>query len=488
MGKRKEPFSIFFNEKLKALNERTQNNLSTEDIGNAIGITYEMFRKIVNRKKPNQTRDCIIAISAVLELNSDEANEAISIYDGNMPHLEAAIDNTVTRDDLIIEILENQIIYQLSIHEIDQLLLASGFPALHIIDHRKKSSEEDDDFECIDNGDNVEYNRDDYIYGDKYDSLETEYIYKTNRITAQMELLCKADGTKYYLRCNYEISYDIKNSNKLKGEFNYQYVRENSEPVAVMNINESGHLKPFFLKLKYQIKCEKSRILDVLNDTRNYYERVSAKVISNELHVFYETYNYTVPELGEYYLMDYVNGKYTLYVSHESRFMRFYLSEKEYHDLFGKSSDKYEECYSSEVEIISEAAPRRPYRGEMIRLRSRAFRDAQDKINALIDKLRSGQVHIRNFVMIYDFDYEVLSYYKVEEAFQCTYHPEYDVIDGIGIDKITVTLPEGIQADLSFEDLCEGFKLGLSTIEEVGTFLITHKTFDLEELLKIGTC
>lgn len=489
MKREKNVFSDFFDTKLKALNDRIQGIISKRDVGDELGIKYEMFRKIINKGKPNQSRDCIIAISAVLELNSDETNEALSIYDANMPQLRAADTNTATRDDLIIDILESQAIDRLSIKEIDNILSSRGFPPLHIIDHRNKISEENNTtYVCVDNndGDNyLHYNLEDYLYGDIYDSLETEFVYKTNRFSTRMKIVCTTDNSEYWLSCIYEIRYDRK-SHKTKSAYIYGYIKDDNTPVKVTDINANVHLKPFFLKMKYQIKYEKCRILSVLNDTRNYHERISAKVIENELHVFYETYNYVVPELGEYYLMDYVNGEYTLYVSHESRFMRYYLSEQEYLDLFGKTSDKYDEHYSSVEQIDSAVALASPDRKEIIRLRVRAYRNAQDKINSLIDKLRSGKAHIRNLKEIYDNELEVLSYYRVENAFQCSYDSEYGEIDGVGLDKVSFSLPGDMQVELSVDDLCAGFTLGLSTIEEVGAFLITHKTFDLAELFGVG--
>ena len=102
------------------------------------------------------------------------------------------------------------------------------------------------------------------------------------------------------------------------------------------------------------------------------------------------------------------------------------------------------------------------------------------------NKLISGQAHIRNLKEIYDNELDVLSYYKVEEAFQCSYDPEYGEIDGTDLDKESFSLPGDMQVELSVDDLFAGFTLGLSTIEEVGSFLMTHKTFYLAELLDLG--
>ncbi len=57
--------------------------------------------------------------------------------------------------------------------------------------------------------------------------------------------------------------------------------------------------------------------------------------------------------------------------------------------------------------------------------------------------------------------------------------------NGVGLDKVSFSIHGDMQVELSVNDLCAGFTLGLSTIEEVGTFLMTHKTFDLVDY---GTC
>ena len=61
----KNSFSLFFDNKLKALKERAigkTRKISKKSIASELNIGYEMFRKIVNKQKTNEKRDCIIAI------------------------------------------------------------------------------------------------------------------------------------------------------------------------------------------------------------------------------------------------------------------------------------------------------------------------------------------------------------------------------------------------------------------------------------------
>ena len=426
-----------------------------------------LFRHYVNKSKVLKKRDCIIAICAMLQADTSDTNDGLYYYDME------ELNDYDPRDEMLMDILDEQTQCFLTIDEINQKLSGKFFPELDIIDHRKKKDiiKPEYTFRVIKTS--VECRTDELIYGDPYDSLDTAYK-RLCRIYAFMWL--DDNGRKGYELCAEPDGFLSCTEYPMRGEWYHKY----DSP------ENSGIFKNCFIELQRRAMAEKKRIAEPLNDTRNYHERISAKVIKNELHVFYETYNYTVPELGEYYLMDYVNGEYTLYVSHKSRFMRYYLSEQEYLDLFGKISDKYDEHYSSIEQIENAIASVSTDRKEIIRLRIRAYRNAQDKINSLIDKLISGQAHIRNLKEIYDNELDVLSYYKVEEAFQCSYDPEYGEIDGTGLDKVSFSLPGDMQVELSVDDLCAGFTIGLSTIEEVGTFLMTHKTFDLAESLTTG--
>lgn len=403
----------------------------------------------------------------MLQADTSDTNDGLYYYDME------ELNDYDPRDEMLMDILDEQTQCFLTIDEINQKLSGKFFPELDIIDHRKKKDiiKPEYPFRVIKTS--VECRTDELIYGDPYDSLDTAYK-RLCRIYAFMWL--DDNGRKGYELCAEPDGFLSCTEYPMRGEWYHKY----DSP------ENSGIFKNCFIELQRRAMAEKKRIAEPLNDTRNYHERISAKVIKNELHVFYETYNYTVPELGEYYLMNYVNGEYTLYVSHKSRFMRYYLSEQEYLDLFGKISDKYDKHYSSGEQIESAIASASTDRKEIIRLRVRAYRNAQDKINSLIDRLRSGKAHIRNLKEIYDNELDVLSYYKVDEAYQCSYDPEYGEIDGVGLDKVSFSIPGDMQVELSVDDLCAGFKIGLSTIEEVGTFLMTHKTFDLAELLTLG--
>lgn len=64
--------------KMKSKDKLTINGelgIKTRELAQRVGINYEMFRKILNKTKPNQPRDCIIAICAALFLSECETKD-----------------------------------------------------------------------------------------------------------------------------------------------------------------------------------------------------------------------------------------------------------------------------------------------------------------------------------------------------------------------------------------------------------------------------
>lgn len=466
------PFSKFYRRKLKEYNDNIC-DLSQDDIAAQLGIPAALMPKyIANGDKATKKRDCVIAMCMMVHMSVDDINTALLKY--GMPHFEEAN----RRDKVIMDLINKNretVDPPLSFDELNNYLFYETGTYFDIIKHRNKNTNKKSAAPFTIVKKRVECRTDDLIFGDPYDSLDTAYN-RLCRIFAFMWL--DDNGRKRYKLCAEPDGFLSCTEYTMEGE---RYRKFGS-------LEDTGIFKSRFIELQQTALNEQRKMAELLRDTRNYHERISAKVIENELHVFYETYNYTVPELGEYYLMDYVNGEYTLYVSHESRFFRYYLSKQDYFALFGRSFDKYDELYSSVEQIESAAAAVSPNRKAIIRLRVKAFQNAQEKINTLIDKLISKQAHIRNLNIIYDNELKVLSYYKVRDNFKCSYDPEYDEITGVGINKVSFTLPGDMQVKLSVDDLCAGFRLGLSTIEEVGTFLLKHKTLDLTELLESETC
>ena len=103
---------------------------------------------------------------------------------------------------------------------------------------------------------------------------------------------------------------------------------------------------------------------------------------------------------------------------------------------------------------------------QKINSRKSAYKRMKTRIIDLIDKIRRKDIYIRNLPQIYDSDAEVLQYYNLEEEFHCTYDEEYgEIIDHIN--EIEWSAPMGSKTLLTFEDICNGFELGIDSIDEI---------------------
>lgn len=80
--------------------------------------------------------------------------------------------------------------------------------------------------------------------------------------------------------------------------------------------------------------------------------------------------------------------------------------------------------------------------------------------------LKMPKVFISNPNKIYNNPASVLDFYELSEQFQCTYDDEHEEITG-HLPEITYTRENGDNIILTFEDICEGFELGVYWIEEI---------------------
>lgn len=481
----KNSFSLFFDNKLKALKKRAigkTRKISKKSIASELNIGYEMFRKIVNKQKPTKKRDCIIAISLALQLNSDEVNDALKLY--GFSELEPGNDdNNNTRDEFLIDIIEENSGIKMSITDINNMLSRKSFPELDIINHRVGISKHNNDQDYTIGNKEVNYNRSDYLLENPNTSLCNKYGISTRYINISMTVT--QNSTKYYLYCR--LTLNRSKTSKLSYNYDYRLIREQESHKQKVDTDDEIFyvFRPYFAELKIAAKDEIKKLYSILNDTKNYHDRISARIVDNQLHVFYEIYNYIIPEFGEYYLMDFFNGIYTLHVYKTSSFMQYYMSNQDYCNLYG-DLNKSIECYTS-IKSIQEAIQKKENetRAEILGLRIKAFSDIKKQIDNMLDTLKSDMVDIRNLDLLSDNSYEVLRYYKVADKYECTYdpNPEFDEIDTPGVDSVLFTLTDGRQVDLSVEDLQNGFRLGLNSIDEIGSFLLEHNTLKIQELL-----
>lgn len=489
-------FSVFFKEKRKALCQRTKSKISTEEIGLMLDIDYESFRKIINKQKQTKKRDCIVAICAVLGCDATATNEALRLY--GFPEL----DEYHRRDEIIWDALTKNPDSPVSAEEINDMLTAESFAPLDIYTHRSTEKKEFPyklirrQFQCTLEGVG-QINDPDSFLDLRYD---TECF--CNMRTC-MEYL--GGGRLFEVCIQYEephrdvsqniwqigIQRRIRPKRRKYIVYSYPTDEQESEIEEYERLDDTGKFRSCFLEIEKTERAERQRICDRVNDTRNYGSRISAKVIERALHIFCETYNCDVPELAEFYLMDYCGGEYTLYILDQSCFMQMYLSEEQYAQIYGKMSafrilhirntwddsygtkagklsDPVLNQYSLEEEIEDSVYEARDigtfetYSENVITgLRRKAYREMKAKIDDMMCKLKTGTAHICNRELLGDAADSLIAAY-------------------FGLPDI-----EKNEAGYSAAQFRDAFELGLRTVDEIDAFLQKNGSLKISEVLSL---
>lgn len=449
----KTAFAEFIREKRKEYNEDNGEELSTSDLGTIIGIKYEMFRKILNQEKPTKKRDCIIAICVALQLLPGEIDEALGLYQ-YMP----ALDQYNPRDGFITSQITGS--PGITVEELNRRLIQRGFPGLDIQDKRDGKKKPVSDvtidlpYKVLEMKVRTPIDSD-YYYGDPYNSLCTKYDPYNCRCTGDM-ILGDVKQKKY-----------IHLIADTDGYMSSQIYKVDDLPKQYKTLDDTNEFKNYFIELINAVNVEKRRLLSILDDTRNYQCRTSARLIGDHISIFTEEFNYSIPEMNEYYVLIRTNGKYRLEVFDRSAFMHFYLFPEDFKKYYGDDELVPKEEYQS-IEQIDELIAKENSSGDMARyrMRKRAFSRLQPKVDELYEALKEDKVFIQNLDFIYDNPAETLSYYRIEKDFECVYDEEYGEIYDSLKEKL-YTLPNGVEVTVTLDDIYSAFKYGYPNIEEI---------------------
>ena len=461
----KRSFSEFFRFHLKKQSAAGGQRLTTRSVAETLGISYERFRKIVNLELPTRKRDCIIAVCAVLHADSTDTSYALHCCGMS------ALDESDPRDCLLMTALDLQ---ESAVPEINAALTAQTFPPLDIISHRTQKQPQKYPYrllrkhvQCTVGG----IGR--FAHPEAFLSLvyDPECFYS---LRTCMEF--DDNGRRYEICIRHREQYRAPDNEftaavrrqifppeKQYTVYAYPHGAQPSELHGYDKIEDTGTFCMCFREIENSEKAEKRRLLNIVNDTRNYGRRISARVIENELHIFCEEYNSDIPELSEYYLMDWCGGVYTLYIAGSSRFMARYLPADRYAALYGKPQNTVTAQYVSAAEIEDAAYEARDvgmyesFGGGMTsELRLRTYKRMKSQINALMKKLKAGTAQICDRAALSDPDL-LYAYF------------------GISADEM--------QDAPSAAELLDGFALGLRTVDEIRAFQALHGTLDLRTIL-----
>lgn len=515
----KEAFSDFFNEKLERLNSAANKTnsdrpeLKKRDIADMIGVSYEVFRKYINKEKPTERRDCIIAICAVLGATVSETNDGLYYY--GMDELARGW----KRDEAIMELIGNDEKPR-TVDEINDGLIERGFDELDIIHHkgRQKTTDKAIKYPYTLKRKKVAIPEIDFINDELHfvSQIDMRYI----QVRAFMEFSDNGNPITIWA--------EVTNSDLLS-EFNSMfYVHDPRLPYwqRYTDLELTGEFMDSFAELQKTAITEIKKLNNFYNDTKNFKYLTSAKVIDNELHFFAEAYNNDLLLKDEYYLMDYCNDKLTMTVSSKSRFLRLFLTEEEYKQKFPNNSDDIIAVYAEDLDAIEDDDPSE----KIMALRSDYYDELKDRIEEMMQLIFDEELAVcgarypidKNDIYS-DLQLIETTNNKVIKAFDCiidrfkadylstekkasdpselnsmdfaglTNSPMlngenistgyYTKIVGVRNERPEFTLSGGEKVKLTVQDIIDGMNLGLKTIDDIGYFLLKNGTLDLKEII-----
>ena len=452
----KKEFSLYFDECLETLELRKNGKkMDKKEIAALLGVSYDRFKRFINTENLAK-RDCIIGIGFALWFSSKQTDDLLLKYGM------AKLCDDLSREKIIKGMLNKasaeltggkKRVDDFSLERINQELLILGQDPLHVVDKKNPAekaetsiAKERTNFILLEQ--KTETRIDEIVLGDWQDSLMTEYFPGRYRIISEF-LVKSSDGRRYHrilvepgsINTYSEMLIDDENSIRNKNKtalLQWDYPTTNGLPKEFNTLEETGELKGFFMIAYNQAIQERLRLTQTLNDSRNYHNRISAKVIDGILHIFTETYNYDFPEKSEYYLMDSFMNRNILFVEKTSCFMLLYLTTEEYQTYFESIPDRGEERYESAEEIIMKRMETdAPVERVILGSRLAAYNRLKDQIDEFKPKLNKS-VFIRNPDLAIDEETTIYDYY-------------------------------GLKPDSGYseEDLMQAFALGLDTIYEI---------------------
>lgn len=456
--KKTETFANFIRERLKEYNDDTGKELSIIDLGKLLNVKASMINKRLNKQKPIRERDFIIALCVLLQVSPGETDEALCLY--NMSPLNPKDDRDCFITSQISSASMNKT-YDLTLNRLNWGLTNMGYKPLNISCSSKVQCNNSRNEKRVTRPYNIvktmirPLESIELYFDDPYHSLCTKYD--------PFQLTCYGDMLLFDPKQKKNIHLVASSSDYLSSKI----IKEDILPTIYGDIDETDDFKEYFCELKDSLILERQKLLEIVKDTKNYQLRSSARVINDSLCVFVEEFNYTIPEINEYFVLCRSEGKYEFKVYTSSSFMQYYLSTEKFRKLYNHAEADAKETYSSIEQIDSLMHNYEKTSVEYLRLRLRRIEFVKLKqfIDNLFQKIEKEEVFIQNINDIYDNPMDVLRYYKIEEDYECKYDEYGEIINSLK--ERVYLLEDGRDVNIRLEDLYDAFKLGIESIDDV---------------------
>ena len=482
-GSKKKPLLSSFFRKMLVSERNTVDpydpsvDMTRQDIEEYIGTSWEVIKKRLNGSKPIE-RDFVIALCFAFRLSAIDANRALSIagfpllckddkslIEQRLGYKDQAECSENGRDAEIIESLNNNMQKRKTLFQINTELCAKGMKILNIMG-KSKSTYNDPKIKVLKKKIEIEKS---FAKYNPYDSLMSEYDIDLYHIC--ISLLLEENGKKM------EINLSSDGTGYIYDDINLQ----KGSIIDFSSLSTNNKFYGFFDELNSLINREKKKIFIQLDDTKNYRSRVSAKFINKKLHVFGETFVFSIPENNNYLFIDYYDKKYNIILSHRSLFMYQKIGENEY--------SKYQKNFKPDRKKIAEFRSLSEFKYEKKSINSPDYYSYQELKHLVedIEELKENLKEKKEFILNPDIfwgpnsEKEMCDYLGVTDKFGFYIDNSlYEDEEEIYIPKTKTIYDDinGTTVKITIADIENGCSFGLN-YEEIKEILASYQSIDL---------
>ena len=453
-------FTTYISEKIDAYRQMKYygeaHRFPRKKLAEEIGINASTLMKIINGSQKTRKRDLIIAICFVLQMSSEETSLALALY----PMVPLNCNNL--RDLVISQARDDR----LSVEELNYVLEKHGFPKLDLL--RSKHEKEILQFYYPVKNlafDEVSVTIQPYcIAGDDYRcSLHERYRIDNYNYHSEMIIRSRNEPDNIFRIVLEDQHYEVSQQERDVWNLRYSNMPSIEKRFHVSPCEDSDLLNEIAILQNYT--DQKARYVHTIcADTRNYTSRFDAINNNGHLVIYGEIFGSDAPEQCEYYQIEISTQKCLFTVSDHSRLMERYLGNEDWMRLYGVPLPPVNHSFTSLESILNS------------RWRS-YYQVLQESANVLLEQLQERRLFLFNARAFLDIE-QLLSFYNVEEAFDCIrvddipyqIAPQKDSIQGSDGRSITV------------DDLYRAAELDIHSVEELCN--IRKRYGSLEGLLK----
>jgi len=307
---------------------------TNEILSSLTKIPKETLRKIINKTQPTANRDIIIALCIIIKLDLFKTNDALLKY-GFLPLSEDAPEGYITRDKLLAEILYT---YNgdLSILDINAILISMKFEPLDL----PISS-------CSD--------KEGVVFEKEFEIIR--YFIKPRIEEYYLDLSSKFNADRYACSAFMVVrniltgdEYNISGSEKK--EF---FISGGGKTEKLERFEHKDKLKFIIEFLSMEIDKQVRVLKNQYDDSKNYGIRTTAKYENGRIMFISESFNYRIPELPMYIMIEDNSHETKISISKRSMFLNRVLGETNYKKIYNNSIPKHIAVFESVQEIENDS-------------------------------------------------------------------------------------------------------------------------------------